>query len=296
MRFGVLCSGGLGYKCLRELSKNINIQFVLTDSKSFDVIQFCEQEEIPLYKLNPRKNNPNKFIVEQELDKKRVDVIISINYLFIVEKNIIALAEKCIFNIHGSLLPKYRGRTPHVWSIINNERYTGITAHLIDEGCDTGDIIEQIQIEILESDTGASILEKYENLYMPLINSVIEKLENGKLILQKQDESKSSYFGKRMPEDGLINWNWQKERIRNWVRAQSYPYPGAFSYMNREKLIIDEVVYRDYAFTYTDDNGMVLSDNPLIIKTPNGCVEITRIRNSMEHIIKKGIVLGDENS
>src|SRR5690606_33504394 len=98
-------------------------------------------------------------------------------YLFIIDKKIIDLATSIAFNIHGSLLPKYRGRTPHVWSIINNEKFTGITAHIIDEGCDTGDIIEQVKIKISKSDTGASLLEKYNLLYLPLIRSVLEKIQ-----------------------------------------------------------------------------------------------------------------------
>lgn len=284
MTYGILCSGNLGFSILAKLYQEIKVKFVFTDSKSLDIINFCEEHSILLFKGNPRGDRANGFIASNNLATEKVDVIMSINYLFIIEKQMINLASKVAFNVHGSLLPKYRGRTPHVWSIINNEKYTGITAHVIDEGCDTGDIIDQISIPIEENDTGATLLEKYNALYFPLIKSVINKIVSGNVVLQKQDPSIATYFGKRTPEDGEINWEWQKERIRNWVRAQSYPYPGAFTYIKEEKVIIDEVQINNLGFDYTIKNGTVLSIKPLIVKTQNGCLEIVRYRGDLDNL------------
>ena len=90
-------------------------------------------------------------------------------------------------------------------------------------------------------------------------------------------------FGKRTPEDGRINWNWQKERIRNWVRAQSYPYPGAFSFFNNNKIIIDEIKFSSHGFNFKDENGLILKVNPsIIIKTVNGALEVKKMRNNIE--------------
>jgi methionyl-tRNA formyltransferase len=184
------------------------------------------------------------------------------------------------FNIHGSLLPKYRGRTPHVWAIINNEKETGITAHKIDRDCDTGDIIRQIKIEIEENDTGASILAKYESLYLSLIESVLSDIKSNKVNAVRQDHTMATYFGKRTPEDGRIDWNWQKERIRNWVRAQADPYPGAFTFYEQSKIIIDEVMFSSRAYSSDMPNGMILSLDPLEIKTPNGAIRILKMRSN----------------
>jgi methionyl-tRNA formyltransferase len=96
------------------------------------------------------------------------DLILSINYLFLLDEEMISKLPLAI-NIHGSLLPKYRGRTPHVWSIINGETKTGVTAHIIDADCDTGDIVKQIVVPIEKDDTGATILEKYEKIYPELL-------------------------------------------------------------------------------------------------------------------------------
>lgn len=91
-------------------------------------------------------------------------------------------------------MPKYRGRTPHVWAIINGEKKTGVTAHLIDSGCDTGDVIDQIEISIGENDTGGIILGKYSKEYFPLIKNVLDKIKLNQLKLTKQLEEDASLF------------------------------------------------------------------------------------------------------
>ena len=211
--------------------------------------------------------------------KKKVDILVSANYKYIIEKDLIQLPKKLAFNIHGSLLPKYRGRTPHVWAIINNEFETGITAHLIDEGCDSGDIIEQIKIEIGNEDTGADILNKFNDNYIKILNIVLNKARLGKLTFIKQQNNIATFFGKRNPDDGKIDWNWQKERIYNWIRAQANPYPGAFTYHNGNKIIIDKIKYNENGFTNDMENGLVISTSPFLVKTPNGVVELYKVRN-----------------
>lgn len=278
MKIGVLSSGNLGKHTLEEIILNFNVVFVLTDSNSQGILTLCEENKIPYFKGNPRNSKGYDFIKTIE-----VDIIVSINYLFLIEKDIIQHSKQLTFNIHGSLLPKYRGRTPHVWSIINNEKETGITAHVIDEGCDTGDIISQIKIPINEIETGAEILNKFKLEYYNLILGVFKKLNSGKLEFIKQDEQLATYFGKRTPEDGRINWNWQKDRIKNWVRAQAYPYPGAFSYVNNQKLIIDKVKDCSYGFRFDTENGTILALTPnIVIKTPNGALEVKKSRRKLK--------------
>ena len=273
MNLGILVSGNLGYTVLKYLYKNYKIQYVLTDSKSEIIIDFCNKNGIATFIGNPRKGRAFSFC-----SQRKIDVLISVNYLFIIEKDLIQLPKIFAFNIHGSLLPKYRGRTPHVWAIINNEFETGITAHLIDEGCDTGDVIQQIKIEIGCEDTGADILNKFNDNYIELLNIVLTKASLGKLTFKKQQNDIASFFGKRTPDDGKIDWNWQKERIYNWIRAQANPYPGAFTYHNGDKIIIDKIKYNEIGFTNDMANGLVISTSPLLIKTPNGVVELCQVR------------------
>ena len=279
MQIGLLISGDLGNAALCHFIKNYILEFVMTDDSSEEIIKSCNDKKIPLFIGNPRFEKINYFIKD-----KKCDIIISINYMFIIKKNVINIAKGLCFNIHGSLLPKYRGRTPHVWAIINNEEITGITAHIIDEGCDTGPIIEQIKVAINKEDTGWDILEKYKKLYIPLVESVLNKYSNNKLDIFPQDEKNATIFPKRTPDDGLINWNWNSKRIINWVRAQSKPYPGAFSFYNNKKIIIDKVSKLKMNYDKNLKNGTIILINPLIIKTCDAALKIEKSRNNLEEI------------
>jgi methionyl-tRNA formyltransferase len=276
LSIGILASGHLGFETLQKIVANYKVKFVFTDSKSTTIIDFCKQQNIALFKGNPRHGKANNFIKKQS-----VDVIASINYLFLIEDDIINHPKQLIFNIHGSLLPKYRGRTPHVWAIINGESKAGITAHKIEIGCDTGDIIEQIEVPILSEDTGADMLKKYEKLYFPLVDKILKKVKTNQLIYTKQDESKATYFGKRTPKDGQIDWHWTSLQIKNWVRAQADPYPGAFTFYETKKIIIDQVSITKEAKTKYEP-GTILDINPNIkIATSDGIVILKVIRDNL---------------
>jgi len=164
-----------------------------------------------------------------------------VNYRFIISKEIFSIPNYAI-NIHGSLLPKYRGRTPHVWSIINGEKYSGITCHLIDEGVDTGNIIEQVKIEIGNEDTGFSLLKKFQQLYPDLLLRSLKKLEF-KQSTNIQNEANASYYGKRTPEMGYIDFYKSSFQVMNFVRAQAAPYPGAYYYLiNGKRIVINKLI------------------------------------------------------
>jgi methionyl-tRNA formyltransferase len=281
----LLISGELGFFCLKDLVKYTNLKFIATDKGSESIINFAKENNINLFVGNPRKGKLKEFIAGE-----KISLLLSINYLFIIEEDILSVIETAI-NFHGSLLPKYRGRTPHVWAIINNETESGITAHLIDNGCDTGKIILQKSVPILESDTGSLILKKFKNLYPQIIKEVFEMYSTSKIHGVLQDESLATYFGKRTPDDGLIDWNWQKERIRNWVRALSDPYPGAFTFFNQKKIIIDKISFSDLGYSDSILNGTILQVDPfIVIKTPNGSVKLEKIRNK-EIGFLKGLIL-----
>lgn len=283
LTIGVLCSGGLGLDTLSKIKKDYTIQFVLTDSNSTEIIDFAIKNEIPFYAGNPRKGKGYSFIKNY-----KTDVVVSINYLFLIEEDIINHSSRLTFNIHGSLLPKYRGRTPHVWAIINGENKTGITAHVIDAGCDTGKLIHQIEIPIAFEDTGATMLVKYAKQYYPLVKKVLNDLLSKQLNLRSQNEEEASYYGKRTPVDGEINWSWTKEVIRNWIRAQAYPYPGAFSFLNNQKIVIDRVSV-DEGFSSFEDGTIIAIKPKVSIKVKNGIVILEEIRtkNNIFEIGKK---------
>ena len=227
------------------------------------------------------------------LEDKSCDIILSINYLYLIERDIVCFPKRYAINFHGSLLPKYRGRTPHVWAIIKGEKKCGITAHLIDEGCDTGPIIIQQEVEIMEDDTGQNILEKYKYLYPVLVKEVLSKVERNNIELTIQDETKATFFGKRTPSDGMIDWSWQTIRINNWVRAQSHPYPGAFTFYEGEKIIVDKIDVTTIEFEPLLKNGTIIKvvDNIPYVKTPNGIVKLSKIRHQGQQKFLENSVL-----
>ncbi|TXG37157.1 methionyl-tRNA formyltransferase [Seonamhaeicola maritimus] len=290
LTLGVLCSGGLGLDTLTKIAKENRIEFILTDNNSSGIIDFATKSNIPFYAGNPRKGKGFNFIKDFN-----VDVIASINYLFLIEEDIIYHSNILTFNIHGSLLPKYRGRTPHVWAIINGEKKAGITAHVIDSGCDTGKVIHQIEVPIEPNDTGAIMLEKYAEKYYPLVKKVFDDIKNSNLNLVLQNEEEATYFGKRTPEDGEINWNWTNEAIRNWVRAQAYPYPGAFTFYNGKKIIIDKVSFSNEKTKSSQSSGEIIKLTPqTVVKTKNGALDL-RILRTENCTFTVGNRFGNEN-
>ena len=152
----VFASGILGHKMLEYLYQIIKIELIATDSNSDCIITFAKKNGLDIF-----IGKPNKDELVLKLQNKRSNILLSINYLFLLDKKIFQLFEYPI-NFHGSLLPRYRGRTPHIWAIINNETETGITAHFIHEGCDEGDILFQESIKIENHYTGANLLDIFQ--------------------------------------------------------------------------------------------------------------------------------------
>ena len=167
-----MVSGQLGLTALKFIQSSTNsIVAVLSDTASVEIRNYCEINKIPIFLGNPRKGKAVDF-----LSKLNCDLLLSINYLYIIEQDLISLPKEYAINFHGSLLPKYRGRTPHVWAIINGETQTGVTAHLIDQNMDSGDIIHQIPIEINPEATGADLLKLFHIVYPELISKVLSNV------------------------------------------------------------------------------------------------------------------------
>lgn len=238
----VFCGfGKLGRDCLNRLiNEGYIVKYVFThkslENESVDL--FCREKGIEFSYSDTRKEK-EEFV--KLLKPMNLNYLISVNYRYILPKEIFEIPIYSI-NIHGSLLPKYRGRTPHVWSIINGEKVAGITVHLITDGVDEGDIIQQKEITIESSDTGYILLEKYEKEYPTLLMEALVNLENKKELI-KQDENKATYFGKRIPEMGYIDFFKNSQQIINFVRAQASPYPGAYCFTPKgQKIIVNKIV------------------------------------------------------
>jgi methionyl-tRNA formyltransferase len=281
MSLGILAGGGLGALVLERLLGCRQVLFVFTDESSQEVVRLARCRGVPLYVGNPRDGRA-KAAMAEHIGLLRPDLLVSANYRFLIEPDLIAMPNVMSLNIHGSLLPKYRGRAPLIWAIINGEAVTGITVHRIDEGCDTGPILLQRSVEIPDNATGADMVALYGQIYPDLIVSAIETLETRRYALVPQDERLATWYGRRTPEDGRIDWSWESKRIQNWVRALAPPYPGAFCYCQGERLVVEKVSISDWGFPKGSPIGSLIgfeAGAPLV-RVCNGVIRLDVIAPS----------------
>lgn len=237
----VFCGfGKLGRNCLETLiDEGYRVDLILTHKElGVDSVDTFAIQKGLVYSYKDARKNLN--YVKSKITEGNSAYLISVDYRYIIPKEVYKIP-KYAMNIHGSLLPKYRGRTPHVWSIINGEDYAGVTSHIIEETVDSGDIIDQISVKITAEDTGSTLLEKFEKTYPKLLVNSLAKLKK-KEPLTKQNEGHASFFGKRTPDMGYIDFYKDANQIVDFVRAQANPYPGAYYYLkNGRKIVINKV-------------------------------------------------------
>jgi UDP-4-amino-4-deoxy-L-arabinose formyltransferase/UDP-glucuronic acid dehydrogenase (UDP-4-keto-hexauronic acid decarboxylating) len=203
----------------------------------------------------------------------RPDIIFSFYYRRLLSPSILEIPPQGCMNLHGSLLPGYRGRVPINWAIIHGEKETGVTLHYMTPRPDDGDIVCQERIEISPDDTARSLLEKAAQASAGMLERILPRIREGTAPREPQDHSKASYFGGRRPEDGEINWQRTATEIRNLVRAVTLPYPGAFSHVGDRKCLFWKV-------TETGPRGQsavpgtVLTADPLVIATSDGTLRV----------------------
>jgi len=159
------------------------------------------------------------------------DAVFSFYYRKMLCQEILNIPTVGAYNLHGSLLPAYRGRVPVNWVLVNGEKQTGVTLHNMVAKPDAGDMVGQKAVDIAFEDTAVILYDKLCRASAALLDEVLPLIRTGKAPCVVQDAGKASYFGGRKPEDGRINWSWSATRIYNLIRAVTDPYPGAFSFL-----------------------------------------------------------------
>jgi methionyl-tRNA formyltransferase len=167
-----------------------------------------------------------KFI--DEIRRLRPDFIFSFYYRHMLPVPLLALAKRGAYNMHGSLLPRYRGRAPVNWAVIRGETETGATLHEMVEKPDAGRIVDQQAVPIGPDELAVEVFGKVTDAAEAVLRRSMENLLSGQVKLKPQDLSQGSYFGGRRPEDGRIDWSKSAREIHNLVRGVAPPYPGAF--------------------------------------------------------------------
>ena len=244
-------------------------------------------------KLAARNNIPvfapedvNHPLWVEQIAALKPDVLFSFYYRNMISQEILDIAPKGGFNLHGSLLPAYRGRAPINWVLVNGESETGMTLHQMTATPDSGDIVAQQALAITDNDNAATLHQRMKVATKELLTEVIPNIVANKLELTPQDESKATYFGRRTPADGEIIWTKNAQQIFNLVRAVTEPFPGAFSFLGERKVIVWEAKASDE--TYKVNPGTIVSTQPLTIACAQGSVEIVSAQT------ENGLFLGGE--
>ena len=206
----------------------------------------------------------------KELDP---DIIFSFYYRNLIKQPILDIPPAGCLNLHGSLLPKDRGRCPINWVLVNGEKETGVTLHYMTPKPDDGDIVCQKKIIITDDDTARSLHEKAAQAASTMLDEILPRIKNGTAPRKPQDHSKATYYGGRHPEDGEIDWTVSAKQVRNLVRAVARPYPGAFSYTANEKCVfwmVSEVPSPGEDLS----PGTIASVDPLVVVCGKGAVRV----------------------
>jgi UDP-4-amino-4-deoxy-L-arabinose formyltransferase/UDP-glucuronic acid dehydrogenase (UDP-4-keto-hexauronic acid decarboxylating) len=173
-------------------------------------------------------SSPNRPEVVDALRRSAPDLLLSVWYRRLLGPELLAVPRVAALNLHGSLLPAYRGRAPLNWALVNGETRTGVTLHHMTADADAGDIVAQRPIAIEPDDTALTLYERMVKAGVALLLETYPAVLAGTAARTPQDNARATTVPRRWPEDGRIEWTWPAARIFNMIRAVAEPYPGAF--------------------------------------------------------------------
>jgi methionyl-tRNA formyltransferase len=232
----------VGVRCLQILlARGVKVGLVVTheDAPSENiwfgnVAELARSHDIPV--VTP--HDPNISDVAIAAAQMNPDFIFSFYYRHMLKKPLLETARFGALNMHGSLLPKYRGPAPVNWAIVRGEVETGATLHYMEVRPDAGDIVDQQAVYILPDDNAVDVFGKVTSAAAAVLDRSLGGLIAGNAPRIVQDQTQATYFGRRTPEDGRIDWTHSAAQIHNLVRGVAPPYPGAFSDLAGEEIRI----------------------------------------------------------
>ncbi|MEE2906889.1 MAG: bifunctional UDP-4-amino-4-deoxy-L-arabinose formyltransferase/UDP-glucuronic acid oxidase ArnA [Planctomycetota bacterium] len=255
--------GVAGLEALRRAGVEIVAVFTHRDDPAEtiwfgSVAEWAAEAGIPVHAPEDL-NHPIWIDRIREMD---ADVLFSFYYRKLIRQEVLDLFSSGCYNLHGSLLPAYRGRAPVNWVLVNGERETGVTLHHMVTKPDAGDIVAQESIEITPEDTALTLMGKVRDAAGELLDQTIPLIQSGTADRHAQDESEATVYPRRTPDDGHIDWSMSAEGVHNLVRAVTRPYPGAIGQVGDRRI-------RIWRTTVTPNSheipGTVISSDPLIV-------------------------------
>lgn len=264
----------VGVRCLQVLlAQGVEIVMVVThDDNPTENIWFesveklAELHRIPVSK--PLDPNTPEFI--EEIAALKPDFLFSFYYRMMLAPALLAIAAKGAFNMHGSLLPKYRGRVPINWAIIKGETETGATLHEMVEKPDAGRIVDQMAVPILPNDNALEVFQKVTFAAEVTLNRALPNLLASTAQMRAQNLLAGSYFGGRKPADGVIDWRDSAQNIHNLIRAVAPPYPGAITSIGDKPIIITKSLLAPARFTHSNPGFLNVSSERCIALCGDG--------------------------
>ncbi|NUU00154.1 formyltransferase [Herbaspirillum robiniae] len=232
----------VGVRCLKVLlARGVQVSLVVTHEDSAteniwfgSVVGLCRDNGIPF--ITP--SDPKSPQLLAQVQAAQPDFIFSFYYRHMLPVEVLATARHGAYNMHGSLLPKYRGRVPINWAVLHGETETGATLHEMTIKPDAGAIVAQTTVPILPEDTAYEVFGKVVVAAEQTLWNVLPAMLSGQTPNMPNDLSKGSYFGGRKPEDGRIQWRRTAREVHNLVRAVAPPYPGAFEEIAGDKITV----------------------------------------------------------
>jgi len=231
--------------------------------------------------------------VERFVVECRPDLLWITDYRYLLPKSLLDVAPLGTVNLHPSLLPKFRGRAPVNWAILHGESELGLTAHFVEEGMDTGDIIAQKRFTLSEDQDVGDALRMLYPIYSAITREVLGMFRAGQVPRIRQDHAQATAFPRRTPDDGLIDWSQPARAIFNLVRAVASPYPGAFTSLDENKLIIWKARWLPERADRKGRPGEVLAcgDGAVLIQCGDGVLQATKVEGPTASLCE-GVVLG----
>jgi UDP-4-amino-4-deoxy-L-arabinose formyltransferase/UDP-glucuronic acid dehydrogenase (UDP-4-keto-hexauronic acid decarboxylating) len=221
----------------------------------------------------------------------RPEMIFSFYYRQMITDEILQLPNRGAYNLHGSLLPAYRGRCPVNWVLVKGETATGVTLHHMVRKADAGDIVGQRAVPIGRSDTAVILYEKLCTAAGELLDELLPLMKEGRAPRIPQDIGRGSYFGGRRPEDGRIDWRWPAERIYDLVRAVTEPYPGAFcSLPDGTPLTIWWAVPEEGGRAAGAPGSVRIEDTGVMVSTGRGRLRLLSLETGKTRMTGEGLI------
>ncbi len=239
-----------GYHCLEQmLLAGLPVTGVVTGLPEFEIsyakgrVQNRRHRNFLLFQQRfgiPVLTFARKFdeAILSTLASWQPQLLVVIGWYHLIPERVRTLARQGAVGIHWSLLPKYRGGSPLVWAIINGESETGASLFYLEDKVDAGRIIAQAPVAIGEHENVAHLIEKLNTVSGRIVVEHVSGILRGTAASWPQDEARATFFRPRLPEDGLIDWRWPAKRIYDFIRAQTLPYPCAFSNYRGQRIRI----------------------------------------------------------